>query len=231
MNTSLAGKIALVTGASRGIGRATALHLAKAGAHVIVTARTQGGLESLDDEVKSIGATATLVPMDMTDYPAIDRLGASIFERWGKLDILVSHFEPKDWDKVMGTNLTANYRLIRSLDMLLQKSDAGRAVFVTSGQAQKCFAYWGLYSISKAALEALVKTYSKEISSTAVRANMFSPGPTRTKMRASSTPGEDPLTLPTAEDVAAQILPMCEASFKDNGGVWKYATDGLFKQY
>jgi NAD(P)-dependent dehydrogenase (short-subunit alcohol dehydrogenase family) len=243
MNTSLAGKIALVTGASRGIGRATALHLAKAGAHVIVTARTQGGLESLDDEVKAIGASATLVPMDMTDYPAIDRLGASIFERWGKLDILVgnagllgtltpvSHFEPKDWDKVMGTNLTANYRLIRSLDVLLQKSDAGRAVFVTSGQAQKCFAYWGLYSISKAALEALVKTYSKEISSTAVRANMFSPGPTRTKMRAISTPGEDPLTLPTAEDVAAQILPMCEARFKDNGGVWKYATDGLFKQY
>jgi NAD(P)-dependent dehydrogenase (short-subunit alcohol dehydrogenase family) len=240
---SLSGKVALVTGASRGIGRACALHLAKAGAHVIVTARTQGGLEELDDEVKAVGGSATLVPMDIADFDAIDRLGASIFERWKKLDILVgnagvlgkitpvSHIEPYDWKQVMDINVTANYRLIRSMDVLLRQSEAGRAVFVTSGQAYKCVPYWGLYSVSKAALEALVKTYAKEIETTKLRVNCFSPGPTRTKMRAVSTPGEDPMTLPTPEDVAAQILPMCSADFSDNGGVWKFDAKGLFKQF
>jgi NAD(P)-dependent dehydrogenase (short-subunit alcohol dehydrogenase family) len=243
MTKSLANKIALVTGASRGLGFHTALHLAKAGAHVIATARTQGGLEELDDEINALGGTATLVPMDLKDYDAIDRLGASIFERWKKLDILIGnagtlgkltplpHLDQKVWDDALATNVTSNYRLIRSMDLLLRTSDHGRAVFVTSGAANKCFPYWGAYSIGKAALEAMIRTYAGEVASTNLRVNAFSPGATRTKMRAMAMPGEDPLTLPTPEDVSAQILPMCEDGFTDNGGVWKYDAKGLFKQY
>ncbi len=243
MTQRLANRVALVTGASRGLGRSAALALAKEGAHVIAMARTQGGLTELDDEIKALGGTATLVPADMRDYDAIDRLGAAIFERWKRLDILignagilgkltpVAHVEPKLWDEVMAVNVTANYRLIRSLDPLLRASDAGRAVFVTSGLAHKCWAYWGPYSISKAALEAMVKTYAAEIETTAVRANCFSPGATRTKMRATAMPGEDPETLPHPDDVAAQIVPMALGSFADNGGVYKYDAKGLFKQF
>jgi NAD(P)-dependent dehydrogenase (short-subunit alcohol dehydrogenase family) len=242
MAGKLAGKITLVTGASRGLGRATAIHLAREGAHVIATARTQGGLEDLDDEIRKLGGTATLVPMDITDYEAIDRLGASIFERWRKLDVLIgnagtlgkltplAHVDPKSWEDALAVNLTSNYRLVRSLDVLLRASDHGRAVFVTSGQAQKCFPYWGTYSIGKAALEAMVRTYAGEIATTNLRVNCFSPGATRTRMRATAMPGEDPLTLPTPEDVTEQIVAMCEDTFTDNGGVWKYAASGLFKQ-
>jgi len=243
MPQSLAGKVAVVTGASRGLGRATALALAAEGAHIIATARTQGGLEELDDEIKTIsGQSATLVPLDITDYPGIDRLGAAIFERWKKLDILVGnagvlgkltpvpHLEPKVWDDVMAVNVTANFRLIRSIDPLLRMSEAGRAVFVTSGAAHKAPAFWGAYSISKAALEAMVKTYANEMATSTVRANLFSPGPTRTKMRATAMPGEDPNTLPSPEEVAAQLLPMCKAEFVDTGAVYKYAASGLFKQ-
>ncbi len=242
MTQLLLGKTALVTGASRGLGRAAALALAKQGAHIIATARTQGGLEELDDEIKAVGSSATLVPMDIVDYPAIDRLGAAIFERWKKLDILIGnagllgkltpmpHIEPKSWDDVMAVNVTANYRLIRSMDPLLRLAPHGRAIFVTSGLAQKCFPYWGTYSISKAALEAMVKTYAAEMETTSVRTNCFSPGPTRTKMRATAMPGEDPMSIPSAEDVAAQIVPMCLESFSDNGAVYKYAASGLFKQ-
>jgi NAD(P)-dependent dehydrogenase (short-subunit alcohol dehydrogenase family) len=143
----------------------------------------------------------------------------------------MAHVEPKVWDDVMAVNVTANYRLIRSLDPLLRQSDAGRAIFVSSGLAHKCWAYWGSYSISKAALEAMVKTYAAEISTTAARANCFSPGATRTKMRATAMPGEDPLSLPHPDDVAAQIIPMCLPDFTDNGGVWKYDPKGLFKQF
>ena len=135
--------------------------------------------------------------------------------------------DPKVWDEVMAVNVTANWRLIRSLDPLLRASDAGRAVFVTSGLAAKCWAYWGGYSISKAALEALVKTYAAESATTAVRANLFSPGPVRTKMRATAMPGEDPETLPAPEVVAAQLTEMCEAGFTGNGETWKYFADGL----
>ncbi|MFT3987285.1 SDR family NAD(P)-dependent oxidoreductase [Aestuariivirga sp.] len=241
--TDLKGRVAVVTGASRGLGRAAAFHLAKAGAHVIAVARTQGGLEDLDDEIKAIGGEATLVPVSMTDLPALDRLGAAIFERWKKLDIFIgnagvlgkltpmAHLDQKVWDEVMAVNVTANYRLIRSLDPLLRLSDAGRAVFVTSGLAHKCWPYWGPYSISKAALEAMVKTYAGEIATTPARANCFSPGATRTDMRASAMPGEDPMSLPTAEEVAAQIVPMCAPDFTDNGAVYKYAPEGLFKQF
>lgn len=241
MTRELENRIAVVTGASRGIGKAAALALAKNGAHVIALARTQGGLEELDDEIKALGASATLVPADVKDYAAIDRLGAAIFERWGRLDILIGnagvlgklsplgHIEPKTWDEVMAVNVTANWRLIRSLDPLLKRSEDGRAIFVTSGAAQKAFAYWGAYSTSKAALEALVKTYAAEIATTNVTANMFSPGPTATRMRALAMPGEDPGTLPTAEEVAGQLVEMCLPAFKDNGAIYKYAPTGLFK--
>jgi NAD(P)-dependent dehydrogenase (short-subunit alcohol dehydrogenase family) len=242
MARQLENRVAVVTGASRGLGRAIALTLAKEGAHIIAMARTQGGLEELDDEIKGAGSSATLVPADIKDFKAIDRLGAAIFERWKKLDIVIGnagilgkltplgHLDPKIFEDVMAVNLTANWRLIRSFDPLLRVSDAGRAVFVTSGLAQKCFPYWGPYSISKAALEALVKTYAAENETTSIRANCFSPGPTRTKMRAQAMPGEDPETLPTADEVAAQILPLCLPSFKDNGAVYKFAPTGLFKQ-
>jgi NAD(P)-dependent dehydrogenase (short-subunit alcohol dehydrogenase family) len=243
MSKLLAGKIAVVTGASRGLGRAAALALAKQGAHIIATARTQGGLEELDDEIKAAGSSATLVPMDIMDFPAIDRLGAAIFERWKKLDILIGnagllgkltpvpHIDQKSWDDVMAVNVTANYRLIRSLDPLLRMAPHGRAIFVTSGLAHKCDPYWGTYSISKAALEAMVKTYAGEMATTTVRANCFSPGATRTKMRATAMPGEDPMTLPSADEVAAQIVQMCADDFVDNGAVYKYAASGLFKQF
>ena len=243
MSKRLEGKVALVTGASRGLGYATALHLAREGAHIIATARTRGGLEELDDAVKAAGSTATLVPMNLTDYDAIDRLGAAIFERWKKLDVLVgnagtlgkltplAHIDPKVWDDAMATNLTANYRLIRSMDTLLQAAPQGRAIFVTSGLAQKCFPYWGTYSIGKAALEALVRTYAGEVATTNLRVNCFSPGATRTKMRATAMPGEDPETLPTPEEVSTQMVAMCLPEFTDNGGVWKYDARGLFKQF
>jgi NAD(P)-dependent dehydrogenase (short-subunit alcohol dehydrogenase family) len=243
MAKSLEGKVALVTGASRGLGHAMAIHLAREGAHIIATARTKGGLEELDDAVKAAGSSATLVPMDITDYPAIDRLGAVIFERWKKLDILIGnagtlgkitpvpHIDPKVWDDALAINLTSNYRLIRSMDPLLRQSEHGRAIFVTSGYAHKCHAYWGTYSIGKAALEALMKTYAAEMETTKVRVNCFSPGGTRTKMRATAMPGEDPETLPTPDVVTAQIVQMCLPDFEDNGAVYKYDAKGLFKQF
>jgi NAD(P)-dependent dehydrogenase (short-subunit alcohol dehydrogenase family) len=235
MTRSLEGRIAVVTGASRGIGRAAALELGRRGAHVVAVARTEGALEELDDEIKALGSTATLVPMSVTDYPAIDRLGAAIFERWQKLDILVGnagvlgklsplpHIEPKVWDEAMAVNVTANWRLIRSLEGLLRQSDAGRAVFLTSGAAWKLNAYWGTYSITKAALEALVKTWAAELASTPVRVNLFSPGPVRTKMRATAMPGEDPETLPLPETVAVQLADMCEPDFMGHAEIRKFA--------
>ncbi len=239
MLRKLAGRVAVVTGASRGIGRAIAVCLASQGAHIIAVARTQGALEELDDEINSAGSSATLVPLDLKDFPAIDRLGAAIHERWGKLDILVGnagvlgklsplgHVEPKTWDEVMAINVTANWRLIRALDPLLRMAEAGRATFVTSGAAQYCSAYWGPYSTSKAALDALVRTYAAEVATTAARANLFSPGPTRTRMRALAMPGEDPATLPAPEQVAAQAAEMCFSDFRDNGGIYKYTPQGL----
>lgn len=236
MTQPLSGKIALVTGASRGIGRAVALELAKAGAHVVATARTVGGLEELDDEIRKLGSAATLVPVDIKDFPALDRLGASLFERFKKLDVLVGnagqlgsltpvgHIEPKTWDDVMAVNLTANYRLIRSLDPLLRASDAGRAVFITSGVARNVRAYWGLYAASKAALNALVIAYAGELGKTNVKANLFNPGPIRTRMRAKAMPGEDPMTLDTPEQVAEALLPLCLPSCTESGKIYDYRT-------
>lgn len=218
----LADRIALVTGASRGIGRAVALDLAKRGAHVIAVARTTGALEELDDEiVKATDHNATLVPLNLKDGDAIDRLGASIFQRWKKLDIVVgnagvlgvltpvAHLGPKDWQELLDINLTANYRLIRSCDPLLRQSDAGRAVFVTSGAALKSRPFWGGYAVTKAALETMVRTYAEETAGTQVRVNLFNPGPTRTVMRAKAMPGEDPSTLPRPQTVAKEIVDLC----------------------
>src|ERR1700684_3152623 len=211
MPLPLASRIALVTGASRGIGYATALALARAGAHIVAVARTQGGLEELDDEIRKDGGTATLVPLNLTDFDGIARLGAALHERHGKLDILVGnagvagpssplgHIELKPWDEVMAVNFTANFQLIRCMEPLLQQSDAGRAVFITSGAANKALAYLGPYAASKAALEALCRVWSNETATTPLRVNLFTPDPIRTRMRATVFPGEDPITLDTPE--------------------------------
>ena len=234
MPQPLADRIALITGASRGIGYATALALAKAGAHVVAVARTQGGLEELYDAIAEIGGTATGVPLDLKDYDGIDRLGASLNERYGKLDVLVanagllgalspmSHVEPRTFDDVMAVNVTANYRLIRSLDPLLQKSDAGRAVFLTSGAAWTPMAYWGPYSVSKAAVELMARIYAAETATTTLRVNIFNPGPIRTRMRAAAMPGEDPMTLDVPENVAQKILDLCLPSYTETGTLYNY---------
>ncbi len=225
----LKGKTALVTGASRGIGAAAAEALAACGAHIVAVARTVGGLEELDDRIKAKGGTATLVPLDVTDYAGIDRLGGALYERFGKLDVLVGnagmlgplsplgHVDPKQWDNVFAVNVTANWRLIRSMDPLLRQSDAGRAIFVTSGAATNVRAYWGPYAVSKAALDALVRTYAEETKNTPVRVNVFNPGSTRTKMRAQAMPGEDPMTLPSAADIAAHILKLADPKLQETG--------------
>lgn len=226
----LAGRLALVTGASRGIGAAVARAFAREGAHVILTARTQGGLEDVDDAIRSAGGEpATLLPADLTDFDVIDRLGAAIYERFGRLDILVgnagvlgpltpvAHIDPEDWDRVMAINLTACYRLIRSLDPLLRLSSAGRAIFVTSGAADGRHAYWGPYAVSKGGLEVLVRTWAMELANTHVRANLINPGGTRTRMRAEAFPGEDPNLLPTPEEVAEVFVPLAEDSCNLNG--------------
>jgi NAD(P)-dependent dehydrogenase (short-subunit alcohol dehydrogenase family) len=237
----LKGRVAVVTGASRGIGYVTALELAKAGAHVIAVARTVGGLEELDDAIRAEGGAATLVPIDLKDFPAIDRLGATIHERWGKLDILVGnagmlgpisplgHVLPKAFDDVMAVNVTANWRLIRSLDPLLRAAEAGRALFVSSGAAHKTMAYWGPYSISKAALQALVMTYAAETLQTKLRVNLINPGPLRTRMRAEAMPGEDPLTLRTPEDLAPLIVGMASPEVQDHGMIFDFPTGKMLR--
>ena len=235
MTGRFSGTIALVTGASRGIGYALSLALAREGAHVIAVARTVGGLEELDDEIVASGGSATLVPFDLKDFPAIDRLGEAVFERWKRLDILIGnagmlgqlsplgHIKPKVWDEAVAVNLTANWRLIRSLDPLLRQAPAGRAVFVTTGATRNPTAYWGAYTATKAALEAMVRTYAAEVSKTAIRVNLFSPGPTRTAMRAQAFPGEDPARLPIPDDVAASVLPLCLASCTSNGALFEFS--------
>jgi NAD(P)-dependent dehydrogenase (short-subunit alcohol dehydrogenase family) len=238
---SLHDRIALVTGASRGIGYATALALARGGAHVVALARTVGGLEELDDAVRAAGASATLTPLDIRDYPALYRLGAALNERYGRLDVLVGnaavagvpspldHIEPKAWDESMAVNLTANWHLIRAMDPLLKRSSAGRAVFITSGVATSARAYWAPYSVSKAALDVLVRTYAEETSSTNVRVNLFNPGPTRTRMRALAMPGEDPATLPAPEEVAAKIVDLCLPDFTETGKLYDFRAGKLLE--
>ena len=242
MAKPLSDRIALITGASRGIGAALALELAQAGAHVVAVARTVGGLEELDDKIKAAGGTATLVPLDVKDSEGIARLALAINERYQRLDVLVgnagilgplsplAHVEPKDWDNLIAVNITANWQLIRCMDALLRRSQAGRAVFLTSGVAHMGRAYWGPYAASKAALEVLVRTYAAECATTAVRANLFAPGPTRTRMYASAFPGIDPETLPTPEKVAKAIVPLCLPACLENGKLYNFR-GGKFMEF
>jgi NAD(P)-dependent dehydrogenase (short-subunit alcohol dehydrogenase family) len=234
MTKPLSNRIALVTGASRGIGYATAVALAKRGAHIVAVARTQGGLEELDDEIRKDGGTATLVPLNLTDTDGIARLGAALHERNGKIDILIGnagvpgpssplgHIELKQWTDAFAVNVTANFQLIRCMEPLLKQSDAGRAVFVTSGAASKANAYLGPYAASKAALETLVRVWANETTSLPLRVNLFSPGPIRTRMRAAVFPGEDPMTLDTPDQAADFIVPMCSPEWTETGKLYDY---------
>jgi len=220
----LAGQIALVTGASRGIGKVAALALASAGAHVIAAARTQGALEQLDDEIRALsGQAATLVPIELGDGDGLDQLGLAIHQRHGKLDILVhaggmlgglwpvSHMDPSQWERVVAVNLTSAYRLIRSMEPLLRQSEAGRAIFLSSGAAVRPRAFWGAYAATKAGLEALVRSWADEVEHTAIRAALLNPGPMRTRMRAEAFPGEDPDTLPDPSEIGPLIIELVQA--------------------
>lgn len=232
--------VAVVTGASRGIGYETAKTLAKEGAHIIAVARTIGSLEALDDDIKALGGETTLVPLDITDYDALDRLGGIIADKYGKLDILVgnaatlgditpiSHMKPKVWQQLLDINVTANYRLIRSLDPLLRAADNGRAVFLGSSQvARDPRPFWGGYAMSKAALECMVKTYALEVEKSNLRVSILNPGPIRTAMRARAVPGENPDILDTPADLMPLMLKLCSKDYNDTG---KVADFRMFKQ-
>jgi NAD(P)-dependent dehydrogenase (short-subunit alcohol dehydrogenase family) len=237
MSKPLDGRFALVTGASRGIGKAAAIGLATAGAHVVCLARTVGGLEATDDEIKKAGGSATLVPLNIRDFEALDRLGRTIFERWGRLDAFfanagalgvltpLAHLDPKVFQELIEVNVTANWRLIRSLDPLLRQSDAGRALFVTSGAARHHTAFWGGYGMAKAALESLALTYAAECATTKIRVNLLSPGAVRTGMRAKAMPGEDPMSLPPPEALAPLIVECLSPSFAKNGELIVFRAD------
>jgi NAD(P)-dependent dehydrogenase (short-subunit alcohol dehydrogenase family) len=225
----LAGKVALITGASRGLGAAVAVRFAREGAHLVLAARTTGGLEEVDDEVRAAGGSATLVPVDLRDFVKIDELAAALFDRYRRLDILVGnaaefgvfsplgHIDPAIWAEVVDLNLTANWRLIRAMDPLLRAAPAGRAVFVTAGIARHPSAYWGPYAVSKAGLEVLVKIYAGEIIKTPVRANLIDPGIVRTRLRARAFPGEDPAPLPPPDSVTDAFLALALPECTRNG--------------
>jgi len=217
-------RITLVTGASQGIGRAASLALAKAGHHVIGLARSKKALESLDDEVRAAGGSMTLIPFDLKDSAAFEPLGLAIAEKFGRVDGLLGNAGllgtigplqaggERQFNEVIDVNLSANWRLIRVLDPLLRQSETPRALFVTSGVVPRPRAFWGPYQASKAGLEAMVHAWADENDQTALRVNLFDPGATRTQMRADAMPGEDPMTLPSTEDVAAHMVAMLEAS-------------------
>jgi len=225
----LTGRIALITGASRGIGAAVARRFAAEGAQLVLVARTVGGLEEADDAVRAVGGTATLVPLNLSDFEAIDRLGQSLFERFGRLDILVgnaallgtltpiAHIKPREWSDVLNLNLTANWRLIRSLDPLLRAANAGRAVFVTADVGRLPRAYWGTYAVSKAALESLVRVYAAEVEQTPLKVNLIDPGPVRTSLRAKAYPGEKPEAVRAPDEVTDAFVELAEASCRRHG--------------
>jgi NAD(P)-dependent dehydrogenase (short-subunit alcohol dehydrogenase family) len=216
----LAGKIALITGASRGLGAAVAARFAGEGAHLVLTGRTVGGLEETDDRVRAAGGTATLVPFDLRDFTKIDDLAAALYERYGRLDILIAnagefgafspmgHIDPRLWAEILDLNLTANWRLIRVMDPLLRAAEHGRAVFVTTGLAREALPYYGPYAVSKAGLEAMVRTYAGEVARTRLRVNLIDPGIVRTRLRARIFPGENPANLPSPETIADAFLPL-----------------------
>jgi NAD(P)-dependent dehydrogenase (short-subunit alcohol dehydrogenase family) len=242
MSTTSPSRIALVTGASRGVGRALALGLARGGAHIVALARTQGALDALDDEIRGLGGAATLAPCDVADFDALDRLGATLYERFGRLDAFVgaagvlgplsplAHVGPREWDKVLAVNATANWRLIRSLDPLLRASKGARVLFITSAAAHRAQmkAYWGPYAVSKAALEALARTYAAETANTSeIKVMLANPGPLRTRMRAQAMPGEDPMTLRTPEEFAEKALPLLGPEWRESGRLYDFPTDRL----
>jgi NAD(P)-dependent dehydrogenase (short-subunit alcohol dehydrogenase family) len=226
---ALAGRVALITGASRGVGAAVAKRFAAEGAHVILLARTVGGLEEVDDAIKAAGGRATLVPCDLTEFERIDTLGPALLERFDKLDILVgnagalgemtplTHYDAKAWHEVFDVNVHANWRLIRTLDPLLRRSDAGRAIMVTSRAASNPRAFWGAYAVTKAALETLVHVWASELVDTNVRVNLLNPGATRTGMRAAAFPGEDPQTLKTPEDLTGTFVELASPDCNRHG--------------
>jgi NAD(P)-dependent dehydrogenase (short-subunit alcohol dehydrogenase family) len=228
------GKVALVTGASRGIGKALAKGLALQGAHVVALARTKGALEELDDEMKALGAQISLLRLDLRDGAQIDPLGPTLYERFKRLDIFVGnagilgplsplgHVKEADWSQVMDINVTANWRLLRTLDPILRLSAAGRVLFLTSGAVQHIRAYWGPYAVSKAALEALAKTYAQEVQSTAVRVNLLNPGPMRTRMRRQAFPGEDENSLPNPEEAMPLALSLLTEELTANGELFAF---------
>lgn len=228
----LQGRIALITGASRGIGAAVARRYAQEGACLILTARNTAGLEDVDDAIRAVGGEgATLVPLNLTDFTQIDRLGQTIYERFGRLDILVGcagrletlgpvgHFDPVAWQRLIDVNLTANFRLIHTFDRLLRTSKAGRAIFVTSGAAGVSHPFWGPYAASKAALEVLVRTYAREVAGSPLRVNLVDPGAVRTSMRASAFPGEDPQNLAEADTVTDAFVDLAEPAWTGNGDI------------
>ncbi len=227
----LQGRVTLVTGASRGIGYASAIELAKAGSHIIATARTQGGLEDLDDAIRSAGGECTIVPMDLKHPDGIDQLGAAVYERWGRLDGLlanagvlgemapVPHIAPKKFEEALAVNVTANFRLIRSFEPLLMASKSGRAVFMSSRASQSRKAFWGVYAASKSALDAMVMCWAQETEQSNLRVNLVNPGPVRTQMRAKAMPGEDPDVLPQPVDIAKRIVPLLAPEWKTHGEI------------
>lgn len=230
------GKIALVTGATRGIGYSLARALGEAGAHVLIVGRTQSALENLYDRITSKGGEATGIPLDLADFDAIDRLGAAIYDKFGRLDILVgnagmlgpitpvSHIDPGEFQKTLDINVTANMRLIRALEPLLLQSTAGRAVFLTSGAAHKARPFWGNYAVSKAALNALVMTWAAEHKNDALRINLLSPGPVRTAMRAKAMPGEDPATLAAPDDLIPLFFEILSDQQVQTGEIFSYSS-------
>lgn len=225
----LDGRVALVTGASRGIGAAVAERLAAEGAHVVLVARTVGGLEEVDDRIRAAGGAATLIPQDLLDGAKLDMLGPAIFERFGRLDVFVAaagllgtigpiaHADPKDWDRVFGVTVNANMRLIRTTDPLLRRSDAGRAVFLTDRYAQTPVAYWSAYAASKAALEMMARLWVAETQGSSLRVNLVDPGPVATGLRQTAFPGEDPATLQTPDMAARAIVEFCVPACDLNG--------------
>ena len=232
---ALQGQVALVTGASRGIGAAVAVELARHGAHVVITARTQGGLEETDDAIRALGGSATLLPLDLKAGKELDQVGPSLVERFGRLDILVhnagvlgaltpvAHIQPRDWDDVVGVNLSAAWRLIRTCGPVLVAAPAGRAVFVTTGRVPRPLAYWGAYGATKAGMEHLVRTWADETETTSLRVNLFDPGIVATQMRAKAMPGEDPAPLAKPADVAPTLAALCMPGETRHGAVVRFS--------
>ncbi|MDF2368080.1 SDR family NAD(P)-dependent oxidoreductase [Sneathiella sp.] len=227
MSLKLKDKVALITGASSGIGAAVAKKFAGHGAHVILVARSVGGLEEVDDDIQKAGGSATLVPLDLLDTAAIDGLAMPLYERWKKLDILVGNagmvgklmptqqYVPELWEEVFRLNVHANQRLLRALDPLLRQSEAGRALFVTAAPAHENKQFWSAYAASKAALEVIAKTYAAEVAKTNVRVNLIDPGPTRTRLRAIAYPAENPEDHPLPDTKAQMFL---DAVLSDKNG-------------